>query len=151
MRYHLIRRVLFKRCIQLGEPAPAFTLTDLSDKMVSLSDFRGTTTLILFWNPGCGFCQGMLSDLKSWEANPHKDAPKLLVISTGAIEANETMGLRSPILLDEGFRTGNQFGASGTPMAVLVDAEGKIASEIAAGAPAVLALAHQGQDPILLA
>jgi hypothetical protein len=31
-------------------------------------------------------------------------------------------------------------------MAVLVDAEGKIASELAAGAPAVLALAGQQQD-----
>jgi hypothetical protein len=36
----------------------------------------------------------------------------------------------------------------GTAMAVLVDAEGKIASELAAGAPAVLALAGQQQDPI---
>ena len=33
-----------------------------------------------------------------------------------------------------------------TPMAVLVDEEGKIASELAAGAPAVLALAAQVQD-----
>jgi hypothetical protein len=31
-------------------------------------------------------------------------------------------------------------------MAVLVDEEGKIASELAAGAPAVLALAGQQQD-----
>jgi hypothetical protein len=31
-------------------------------------------------------------------------------------------------------------------MAVLVDAEGKIASELAAGAPAVLALAGHKQD-----
>jgi hypothetical protein len=31
-------------------------------------------------------------------------------------------------------------------MAVLVDEEGKIASEVAAGAPAVLALAGQVQD-----
>ena len=33
-------------------------------------------------------------------------------------------------------------------MAVLVDAEGKIASEVAVGAPAVLALAGQVQDTI---
>jgi hypothetical protein len=36
---------------------------------------------------------------------------------------------------------GRLFGATGTPMGVLVDAEGKIASELAVGAPAVLALA----------
>jgi hypothetical protein len=33
------------------------------------------------------------------------------------------------------------FGASGTPSAVLVDAEGKVASEMAVGAPAILELA----------
>jgi hypothetical protein len=43
---------------------------------------------------------------------------------------------------------GRQFGAGGTPMAVLVDAEGKIASELAAGAPAVLQLAGQEQAQV---
>ena len=37
---------------------------------------------------------------------------------------------------------------AGTPMAVLVDAEGKIASELAAGAPAVLELAGQQQADV---
>ena len=41
---------------------------------------------------------------------------------------------------------GSTFGASGTPMAILVDAEGKIASALAAGAPPVLALARSGLD-----
>lgn len=35
-----------------GEPAPAFSLLDLSGKAVSLADFRGQKTLVLFWNPG---------------------------------------------------------------------------------------------------
>ena len=33
------------------------------------------------------------------------------------------MGLRSPLVLDQDFSVGNTFGATGTPMAVLVDAE----------------------------
>jgi len=36
-------------------------------------------------------------------------------------------------------------GAGGTPSAVLVDVEGKIASEVAVGAPAVLELAKAGR------
>jgi hypothetical protein len=51
------------------------------------------------------------------------------------------MKLSSPVLLDQNFATGRAFGASGTPSAVLVDAEGRIASEVAVGAPAVLGLA----------
>jgi len=135
---------------KVGEPAPAFTLPDLSGNQVDLVDFRGNKTLVLFWNPECGFCQHMLSDLKAWERKPPKGAPQLLVVSTGTVEANKAMGLRSPVLLDQGAMSlGSTFGANGTPMAVLVDAQGKIASEVAAGAPAVLALANQRQgNPI---
>jgi hypothetical protein len=43
---------------------------------------------------------------------------------------------------------GGKFGAGGTPMAVLVDADGKIASELAAGAPAVLQPAGQEQTQV---
>jgi peroxiredoxin len=132
---------------KIGEPAPEFSLPDLSGKFVSLSDFRGDTTLVLFWRPSCGFCQRMLPDLKAWEAQPPKGAPKLLVVSTDSVESNQAMGLRSPVLLDRnGMSVGSLFGATGTPMAVLVDAEGKIASELAAGAPAVLALAGNTQE-----
>jgi len=108
---------------------------------VELEDFRGEETLVLFWNPGCGFCQQMLPDLKEWEAGAPDGAPKLVVVSAGTEEANREMGLTSPVLLDQQFAAGRAFGASGTPSAVLVDSEGKVASEVAVGAPAVLELA----------
>src|SRR5258708_6145236 len=115
--------------------------------MVNLSDFRGSRTLVLFWRPSCGFCQRMLADLKAWEASPPTDAPKLLVVSTDSVESNQAMGLRSPVVLDQGnMSVGRLFGATGTPMAVLVDEEGKIASALAAGAPAVLALAGANKE-----
>jgi thiol-disulfide isomerase/thioredoxin len=107
---------------------------------VKLTDFAGQPTAVLFWNPGCGFCARMVDDLKAWESNPPKDAPKLLVVSTGEAEANRKQGLTSPIVLDTGFTVGRTFGASGTPSAVLVDAEGKIASGLAVGGPTVISL-----------
>jgi peroxiredoxin/uncharacterized membrane protein YphA (DoxX/SURF4 family) len=129
--------------LKVGEPVSAFTLPDLTGKSVSLADFRGKHTLVLFWNPGCGFCQRMLEDIKAWEANPPEGAPRLLVVSTGTVEANQAMGLRSPVLLDQNLTVGRTLGASGTPTAVLIDAEGDVASAPAVGAPAVLALAGQ--------
>jgi peroxiredoxin/uncharacterized membrane protein YphA (DoxX/SURF4 family) len=131
---------------QVGNPAPAVSLPDLDGKTVNLSDFKGKKTLLVFWNPGCGFCRRMVDDLKAWEQKPPKNAPALLLISTGTVEANREFGLASPTLLDEGFETGRAFGASGTPSAVLVDASGKIATDVAVGAPGVLALAN-GEDP----
>jgi protein-disulfide isomerase len=125
------------------------TLPALDGTPVSLAEFRGDPTLVLFWNPGCGYCARMLDDLRAWEANPPDGAPRLLFVSQGDVEANRAMGLQSPVVLDQTFATGQAFGVTGTPSAVLVDAEGTIASEIAVGAQAVLALA--GATPLLAA
>jgi methylamine dehydrogenase accessory protein MauD len=126
---------------KVGESAPPLKLPDLKGKKVNLAGFKGSETLVLFWNPGCGFCQQMLPDIKQWEATSPEGAPKLLVVSAGSEEANKEMGLTSPVLLDQQFAAGRAFGASGTPSAVLVDAEGKVASEVTVGAPAVMELA----------
>ncbi len=131
---------------RVGTLAPAFSLPDLKDELVSLRSFLGTSTLLLFWNPDCGFCKRMLSDLKAWEANPPQGAPRLLVISSGTVEENRAMGLRSPVLLNEDGDVSRLFGANGTPMAIVVDAEGRVASALAEGAPDVLALAGSVKD-----
>jgi methylamine dehydrogenase accessory protein MauD len=127
--------------LEIGEPAPEVKLPDLEGNPVELADFRGEETLVLFWNPGCGFCQQMLPTIKEREQNMPEGAPKLLFVSAGSEEANKEMGLTSTVLLDQHFSVGRAFGASGTPSAVLVDAAGKITSEVAVGAPAVLELA----------
>jgi thiol-disulfide isomerase/thioredoxin/uncharacterized membrane protein YphA (DoxX/SURF4 family) len=133
---------------KVGEPAPEVKLADLEGSTVELEDFRGRETLVLFWNPGCGFCQQMLPEIKQWEENRPEDAPGLLFVSAGAEEANRDMKLSSPVLLDQNFATGRAFGASGTPSAVLVDAEGRIASEVAVGAPSVMDLAGASRTEI---
>ncbi len=133
--------------LKIGEPALPLKLPDLKGKKVNLAGLKGKKTLVLFWNPGCGFCQQMLDDLKEWESNPPEGAPRLLVVSSGTVADNTAMGLRSTVVLDQNFSVGTAFGANGTPMAVLVDEEGNIASELAAGASAVLALAGVAQDP----
>ena len=64
----------------LPDLAPGFTLADLDGKPVSLEEFRGKPTLVLFWNPRCGFCRRMLDDLKAWETRPLADRTNLLVV-----------------------------------------------------------------------
>jgi peroxiredoxin len=132
---------------RIGEAAPDFSLPDLAGNLVKLSDFRGNPTLVLFWRPSCGFCQRMLADLKAWEERRPEGAPTLLVVSSESVADNQALGLRDPVVLDHtAMSVGSQFGATGTPIAVLVDEEGKIASTLAAGAPAVLALARGVQE-----
>jgi methylamine dehydrogenase accessory protein MauD len=132
---------------RVGEPAPQIELPDLGGETVALADFRGEKTLVLLWDPGCGFCREMLPDLKEWEANPPEGAPNLFVVSAGTVEANKEMGLSSPVVLDgEQFPAGRAFGADGTPSAVLVDERGRIASELAVGLQAVLELVRAPQE-----
>jgi peroxiredoxin len=127
---------------RVGEPAPSLELPDLDGSTVKLTDLLGERVLLLFWNPQCGFCQQMLSDLKAWEADPPEGAPGLIVVSTGGVEDNRAQGLRSTVLLDHDFSAGSAFGAGGTPMAVLIDADGNTASEVVGGAQAVFDLAN---------
>jgi peroxiredoxin len=124
----------------IGKEAPVVELTNLDGETVRLADFAGHPTAVLFWNPGCGFCQRMVDDLKAWESNKPEGAPKLLVVSTGEVEQNREQDLTSPVVLDSGFTVGRAFGASGTPSAVLVGADGKIASGLAVGGPTVISL-----------
>jgi peroxiredoxin len=120
--------------LDIGQPAPRLRLPNLSGKVVNLSDFRDKQTLLLFWNPYCGFCQRMLQDVKMWESHFVSKGLKSIFISTGTVEANQEMGLRSEILLEESFNVGRLFGARGTPSAILIDSKGNIASKLATGA-----------------
>jgi thiol-disulfide isomerase/thioredoxin/uncharacterized membrane protein YphA (DoxX/SURF4 family) len=123
----------------MGKPAPGIRLPDLEGRMQELAP-GGKETVVLFWNPGCGFCQRMRDDIKRWEASEAPGKPNLLVVSTGTVESNRAEGFSSPVLIDSGFATASKFGASGTPSAVLVDGRGHIASGVAVGSQAVLSL-----------
>jgi thiol-disulfide isomerase/thioredoxin len=123
-----------------GEPAPEVALPDLDGKNVELKSFRGKPAALLFWNPGCGYCQKMLERIKAWENNGGRDSVKLLVVSTGNVDDNRAQGFRSSVVIDSGFSSGNAFGAGGTPSAVIVDGKGIIASSVAVGADEVIKL-----------
>jgi thiol-disulfide isomerase/thioredoxin len=122
-----------------GRPVPAAALADLDGRPVDLAAPREHPFVLLFWNPGCGFCQQALPGLKAREQGP----VDFVFVSTGEPEANRAMGLRSLVLLDPAFATARAFGATGTPSAVLIGTDGRAASELAVGGPAVASLADQ--------
>ncbi len=86
----------------------------------------------------------MVPDLKELEIKLPAGAPEILVVSEGTEEDNRQMGLLSPVVLDHDYTVGDAFGVEVTPSAVLVDVEGRVASEVAEGAKAVLKLAQAG-------
>jgi peroxiredoxin len=51
------------KTIDAQQPAPDFTLSDLSGKMVSLKDFRGKIVFVDFWATWCLPCRKSLPEL----------------------------------------------------------------------------------------
>jgi peroxiredoxin len=127
--------------LPVGEEAPVLELPSLDGETVSLASLRGREAVLLFWNPECGFCRSMHDDLVTWEATANGVTPRLVIVSSGDAETTRAEGFDSLVLLDEEFAAGTAFEAGGTPMAVLVDADGRVASPVVAGADAVLGLA----------
>ena len=126
--------------LPVGSPAPAFTLRDLNGTPISASSFNGSGTVLMFWNPSCGFCQRMLPQVKEWEQRKPAHAPRLVLVSAGTRDANRAMDLQSTVLLDDRFAVGQKYGSRGTPSGVLLDSRGQIASGLAVGEPNVMRL-----------
>ncbi len=127
----------------LGRQAHGFSLSDLDGNLVSDKDILGQDTLLLFWDPKCSFCQAMSEDLVKWEANPPARAPRLVFVSSGEKEAvrAESSRFNSRFLYDPDIEVSLMFGTNLTPSAVLIDAEGRIASPPTAGKFEILLLA----------
>ena len=79
---------------RIGEHAPDVDLIELSGEAVSLTASIEAATMLLFWNPDCGFCARALEDLRALERDRPGDAPRLLIVLRGSVESNEAMGLR---------------------------------------------------------
>ncbi len=125
---------------EFGSPAPSFRLSNIDGGELALDDLRGHKVVLLFWDPSCGFCQQLAPDLRILERGAPHGAPVLVLIGSGSSEENRVFGLASPILMDSQRRTMQAYGVNGTPIAVLVDEDGDIASALAVGGEAVLDL-----------
>lgn len=127
--------------LEVGDPVPSLVLRSLAGGTVDLGVATGTRRVLLFWSPFCATCQEMLPALKTWEASHAPDAPELVLVTSGSPNVNREQGLASTMLHDPRLEIGDRFGIDGTPQAVLIDERGMVASPVAAGAEAVLALA----------
>jgi thiol-disulfide isomerase/thioredoxin len=137
----LVVHAVLPPSVTKGDAVPSLKLADLEGQAVDLAHLR-RRTLILFWNPSCGFCEQMLPDVKGWERNPPKDGPELLIVSAGAPEDIRKQEFRSRVLLDPYYGASQVFNSGGTPSAVLIDEEGRVASDVGVGAQEVLSLAR---------
>jgi thiol-disulfide isomerase/thioredoxin len=130
--------------LPLGSEAPHFDLPSMAGKGPSLSvlALRGRMTVVVFWSPSCVFCKELAPDLVRWEAEQIAQAgPRLVVISDGIPTPEDTPF--SLVGLDSGDLLRRAYSVTGTPTAVLLDADGRIASPVALGPQEVLDLCRK--------
>jgi len=125
----------------LGRPAPAFTLTDVTGKKVSLADYKGHPVVVNFWATWCGPCK---LEMPWFEEMYGKYKAQGLVVlgldqddgddKAAIAAAAKKIGVSYPILMPDEKTPKAYGGVDYLPETFYVDAKGDVV-EATAGAP----------------
>jgi uncharacterized membrane protein YphA (DoxX/SURF4 family)/thiol-disulfide isomerase/thioredoxin len=132
-----------RRGLAVGAPAPSFELPAIEGYTVSLRSLlaSGKPALLVFSDPHCGPCQALAPDVAEWQ-RLHSDELTITVIErrdgSPALQRDEHG--RRTVLLQSESEVADAYGAQGTPTAVLVGADGRVASSVAGGSAGIEAL-----------
>jgi thiol-disulfide isomerase/thioredoxin len=116
---------------ELDFPAPDLTLTDLSGKTVSLSDYPGRTVLVNNWATWCPPCKAEMPVLEAYyEAHASQDFV-IVAIESGEPASQvadfvSQYGLTFPVWLDPGGLALDAFRNWDLPSSYVVDGNGVI-------------------------
>ena len=125
----------------VGQPAPAFTLTDSHGKTHALSDFAGKTVVLEWFNHECPFVKkhyGAGNMQRQQDASERDGVVWLLVNSSApgkqghvdGAQANAILGewkaTPTAFLLDHDGAIGRAYGAKTTPHLFVIDGEGVV-------------------------
>jgi peroxiredoxin len=110
---------------------PDFTLRDLSNREVSLNDFKGKSPVLLFfWATWCPYCQKSLPAMISLREKYSDQDLAILGIDLDeprdlVQDYIDKFNVNFTILIDERNVVSSQMGIVGVPTFILVDKEGK--------------------------
>ncbi len=120
---------------RVGQVAPNFTLKDLTNQSVVLSQFRGKRVLVNFWYVACPGCQEEMAALEQFYAQSQDQNVVILGVNI-VDDANTTslylqqLGVTYPVVLDTHQRALDLYGVTSTPSSFLIDSQGIIRGSI---------------------
>jgi methylamine dehydrogenase accessory protein MauD len=127
----------FPRGLPVGAAAPSFELEDVDGETVTLESLcaRGQPVALIFVGPTCGQCWMMLPHIRRWQ-DTLAERLTVAVVSGGTAEHNQEVidehGFVKTFLHDGG-EVFDDYRVEGTPAAVMVSPDGRIASSLAEG------------------
>ena len=123
--------------LPVGAPAPGFSLPNIDGETVTLDALRarGRPVVLVFVSPGCGPCQTWSPELLRWQAMLANEIT-IAMISDGTPAQNRAIvgDGGAQVLVQEKLEVMKAYRVSGTPVTVLVNAEGMVASKPISGA-----------------
>lgn len=120
--------------LRRGDRMPDVELNDTDGRRVAVAAAAARTGLLVFWDTECGYCRRLASQIAKL---PGLDSRLTIVVNRPSADA-VVNDLGAQVLLDPIGEVMNMVGATGTPSAVRVDANGRLASEPMVGAPTIL-------------
>ncbi|MBU6411166.1 MAG: TlpA family protein disulfide reductase [Verrucomicrobia bacterium] len=118
--------------IKVGQPAPDFTLRDLSGHAVALSAYRGRKIVLMdFWATWCGPCRMAMPGLQELADKYHGHGLEILSVNQGEPADHVRDFIQREkytfhVVLDQNQAVGGQYGVQGIPTLVLVDKKGVV-------------------------
>ncbi len=119
---------------EVNRPAPAFTLTTLDGKQVSLSAYRGRPVLVNFWGTWCEPCKEETPALQAAYERVRADGGEIIGVNLRRQESGDAVvrafakqyGVTYPIALDVDGNVAEQFQISPIPTSYFIDGTGTI-------------------------
>ncbi len=130
--------------LSAGTMAPDFELPDLKGGRHSLKEFVGRRLLLVFSDPDCAPCNALAPELLRLCQRERSNNLQVLMVSRGDPAANHAKitehGFDFPVLLQKHWEVSKDYAMFATPIAYLIDEEGRILKDVAVGGEAILQL-----------
>jgi peroxiredoxin/uncharacterized membrane protein YphA (DoxX/SURF4 family) len=127
--------------LPIGAPFPDFKLPDVSGKLVTFEHLLADPVpkLFIFVGPACKPCKAMLDDFATWKVELDGKLRLVFVSKGSAAENLERFGedLSTGMLLQKNMEFASELHIKWTPAAILVGADGNLASHPALGDMAI--------------
>ncbi len=125
--------------LKVGDPAPAFTATDMEGRTIASSQFAGHPAILRFFLIDCKFCKADTPVLNELYTRYHDAGLQVVYVETLGVPDDDIrrfvhdLDIRFPVVRDRGAAIAARYNVKSLPLTVVIDPQGKIIGAILGG------------------